>query len=189
MSRLTKPMRDRLWTLAQHKFGWGYVSRRELVTCRALEHRGLVEVVESRTHGNNFAFALTEDAGRREVERRWPISPFVVGSYELPVIFEHEGYQQRATEWDRRDKPLLMADGMTEFWPGIQCHCCHRFVGTDGSIEVEHFEMSRRVASVDGTCGPCLRGECPRNDPRDPCWALSWKERERVRSGSAAEGA
>lgn len=48
------------------------------------------------------------------------------------------------------------ADG-TDFVPGINCLECGRFVGRDGSIEIECFEMSFTVASVEGTCARCLR--------------------------------
>lgn len=42
------------------------------------------------------------------------------------------------------------------FVPGINCMECGRFVGRDGSIEIEHFEMSGEVASVEGTCSACI---------------------------------
>lgn len=42
------------------------------------------------------------------------------------------------------------------FVSGINCSDCGRFVGRDGSIVVEHFEMSSTVASVEGTCAKCL---------------------------------
>lgn len=58
-----------------------------------------------------------------------------------------------------RERALLMADGMTEYVPGVNCLHCGRFVGRDGSIEVEHFEMSSTVASVEGECGRCLERE------------------------------
>lgn len=40
---------------------------------------------------------------------------------------------------------------------GIPCCECGKFVGRDGVIHIETFEMSNVVASVDGTCGRCLR--------------------------------
>lgn len=51
----------------------------------------------------------------------------------------------------------LMDDEMTPYIPGVNCIECGRFVGRDGSIEVEHFEMSSEVASVAGECVTCLR--------------------------------
>lgn len=47
-------------------------------------------------------------------------------------------------------------DGWSPFWPGVNCIKCGRFVGRDGSISVEHFEMSFEVASVEGECARCL---------------------------------
>jgi hypothetical protein len=41
--------------------------------------------------------------------------------------------------------------------PGVNCMECGLFVGRDGSIEVDHFEMSSEIASVEGTCAQCLR--------------------------------
>jgi hypothetical protein len=49
-------------------------------------------------------------------------------------------------------------DGMP-FVPGINCVDCGKFVGRDGHISIEHFEMSFEVASVDGMCASCVRGE------------------------------
>lgn len=45
---------------------------------------------------------------------------------------------------------------MQPWFPGISCCSCGRFVGRDGSIEVEHFEMSFTIASVDGECRRCI---------------------------------
>jgi hypothetical protein len=50
-------------------------------------------------------------------------------------------------------------DGMSPYFPGIPCSPCGRFVGRDGSIEVEHREMSSEIASVDGTCARCLTND------------------------------
>lgn len=54
---------------------------------------------------------------------------------------------------------VLMDDGMTPYWPGVNCIDCGRFVGRDGHISVEYFEMSTEVASVDGTCKRCMARE------------------------------
>lgn len=59
-----------------------------------------------------------------------------------------------ATEWD-----LVRGtcdDGMTPYVPGIPCGECGRFVGRDGYIGINHFEMSSEVASVEGECARCL---------------------------------
>lgn len=50
----------------------------------------------------------------------------------------------------------LMDDGEHPYVPGVNCVGCGQFVGRDGWIDVEHFEMSPVVASVSGTCGRCL---------------------------------
>lgn len=42
------------------------------------------------------------------------------------------------------------------FIPGVNCCECGRFVGRDGEIHVETFEMSNEIASLDGTCRRCL---------------------------------
>ena len=59
------------------------------------------------------------------------------------------------------DYETNIASGVCEddrpFVPGINCMECGRFVGRDGAIEITHFEMSSEVASVEGTCGRCIR--------------------------------
>jgi hypothetical protein len=47
---------------------------------------------------------------------------------------------------------------MAPFFPGVPCVNCGKFIGRDGHFDVEHFEMSLEIASVDGECGRCLRG-------------------------------
>jgi hypothetical protein len=47
-------------------------------------------------------------------------------------------------------------DGWSAYFPGIPCLECGRFVGRDGSIEIDHFEMSSEISSVEGTCRRCL---------------------------------
>lgn len=59
----------------------------------------------------------------------------------------------------------LMDDEMTPFVPGINCYTCGRFVGRDGSIEIEHYEMSEIVASVEGECRRCLDAPSPAPSP------------------------
>jgi hypothetical protein len=48
-------------------------------------------------------------------------------------------------------------DGWTAYWPGVQCMECCRFVGRDGRFEIDRFEMSSAIASVEATCGRCMR--------------------------------
>jgi hypothetical protein len=47
-------------------------------------------------------------------------------------------------------------DGMTPYVSGVNCIDCGRFVGRDGSIEIDFEEMSSTVASVEGTCRCCI---------------------------------
>lgn len=49
-------------------------------------------------------------------------------------------------------------DGMP-YVPGIPCSRCGRFVGRDGWIGIEHFEMSNEVGSVEGECARCMAAE------------------------------
>jgi hypothetical protein len=81
--RLTIPMRDLLWQVAQHKYGWTHVIRYggPLQTADALVRRGLVEWgTNGREHTDPRIVAT--DLGRAEIKERWPISPFVLGTYE-----------------------------------------------------------------------------------------------------------
>lgn len=50
----------------------------------------------------------------------------------------------------------MMDNGIDLFVPGVNCDECGRFVGRDGSICIEYFEMSREIAGVDGTCRRCI---------------------------------
>lgn len=77
-------MCDLLWTVAQHKYGWAHcpnVGRgtRRLQVALALERRGLVAVDLSKPH---MPTCSATAAGRVEIERRWPVSPFALGTYE-----------------------------------------------------------------------------------------------------------
>lgn len=73
-------MRDLLWTVAQHKYGWTHVSRHggQQQVAEALERRGLVAFDRERHHPTISA----TDAGRTAIARRWPVSPFVLDTYE-----------------------------------------------------------------------------------------------------------
>lgn len=53
----------------------------------------------------------------------------------------------------------LMDDGMTVYVPGVNCLNCGKFVGRDGWISIEYFEMSNEVASIEGECATCRQGE------------------------------
>lgn len=53
-------------------------------------------------------------------------------------------------------EPALMDDGMTPYVPRINCLNCGRFVGRDGCISIEHFEMSSTIASIEGECRRCI---------------------------------
>jgi hypothetical protein len=80
---LSDPMRDLLWVVAQHKYGWAgcpNVGRRirRFQTAEALERRGLVAIDRTYMH---YPTCSATDAGRAEIERRWPVSPFALGTY------------------------------------------------------------------------------------------------------------
>jgi hypothetical protein len=78
--RLSDPMRYLLWRVAQHKYGWSYVPRStgQMQTAQGLERRGLVTLDMS---GSDPSITATE-AGFHEIERRWPVSPFALGTYD-----------------------------------------------------------------------------------------------------------
>ena len=46
-------------------------------------------------------------------------------------------------------------DGMYPFFPGTPCVHCGRFVGRDGIFNVETFEMSNEIASMDAEHRNC----------------------------------
>lgn len=50
----------------------------------------------------------------------------------------------------------LMNDGERAYVPGVNCSTCGRFVGRDGWLEFEFFEMSSALASVSGECARCV---------------------------------
>jgi hypothetical protein len=51
----------------------------------------------------------------------------------------------------------VMDNGITLFTPGVNCIHCGRFIGRDGALYYEYFEMSSELASLDGYCGRCIR--------------------------------
>lgn len=50
-------------------------------------------------------------------------------------------------------------DGWYPFFPGTPCVHCGQFVGRDGIFNVEHFEMSTEIASMDAEHRDCLRSK------------------------------
>ncbi len=58
----------------------------------------------------------------------------------------------------------MMLDGIHEYWAGINCTWCGRFVGRDGYIGIYHFESSSEVAYVEGECRNCIEKGAHRGD-------------------------
>jgi hypothetical protein len=82
--RLSAAQRDLLWTVAQHKYGWAHCPNaggriRRFQTAQTLERLGLVAIDRSQPH---MPICAATDAGRAEIERRWPVSPFALGTYD-----------------------------------------------------------------------------------------------------------
>lgn len=93
---LSKAQNDLLWAIAQHKYGWAHCSnqgrrQRTLQTAEALARRGLVTVDRSRHHPTCQA----TDAGKAEIECRWPVSPFSLGTYD----HQPGGWDARDSAW------------------------------------------------------------------------------------------
>jgi hypothetical protein len=82
-SALSPAMRDLLWTVAGHKYGWAHVTRfgGQLQVADALVRRGLVAWGRNGRDHHHPRVVATE-AGRAEIERLFPVSPFVLGTYE-----------------------------------------------------------------------------------------------------------
>lgn len=79
-THLSDPMRRLLWTIAQHKYGWAHCfTVYRLRTAEALERRGLVTVDRSKLHDLTCS---PTDAGKTLIARLWPVSPFVLGTYD-----------------------------------------------------------------------------------------------------------
>lgn len=57
-------------------------------------------------------------------------------------------------------------DGMTPFFPGTPCLHCGRFVGRDGIFNVEYWEMSSEIASMDAEHPECAEK-----------WEREWRSR------------
>ncbi len=90
---LSAPMRDLLWTMAQHKYGWAYCGNagreRRLQVADALERRGLVAVGD---RGSHYPHASATDAGFRLISALFPVSPFVLGTYDWALARELFGH-------------------------------------------------------------------------------------------------
>lgn len=52
-----------------------------------------------------------------------------------------------------------MDDGIGRFIPGVNCMDCGRFVGRDGYIGIDYYEMSSTIAGIEGQCRRCLDAE------------------------------
>lgn len=98
-AELSVPMRDLLWTVAQMQYGWAHVYRfgGQLQVADALVRRGLVEWGRNGREHPDPRVVATE-AGKAEIARRWPVSPFILGTYDEPP-----------GGWDRRDAPVAPA--------------------------------------------------------------------------------
>jgi hypothetical protein len=81
---LTVAQRDLLWTVAQHKYGWTHVSRHrgQLQVADALVRRGLVHWGSHGRDHHSPTIVATPFTGRQEILRRWPVSPFALGTYD-----------------------------------------------------------------------------------------------------------
>lgn len=79
---LSEAQRDLLWIVAQHKYGWAHCPNagreRRLQTAQALERRGLV-TIGGQAH---MPTCEATDSGRDEIARRWPVSPFILRTYD-----------------------------------------------------------------------------------------------------------
>lgn len=76
---LTTPQARMLFRLAGHRYGWAYCTEwRERRSFEALLNRGLVQ-----THDYGQTYNLTPE-GYEAVERRWPKSPAILKTYEVP---------------------------------------------------------------------------------------------------------
>lgn len=94
MRDLTRPMREMLWTIAQHKYGWTHVSRYggQLQVGDGLVRRGLARwnTDHHGRDGNQPRIAAT-DAGRALIAELFPVSPFILGTYDWRRVRETHG--------------------------------------------------------------------------------------------------
>lgn len=82
---LSPAMCDLLWTVAQHKYGWTHVSRHngQLQVADGLVRRGFVAYGDDHRARDSYRpviYALP--LGAVEIGRRWPVSPYHLGTYE-----------------------------------------------------------------------------------------------------------
>lgn len=83
--RITAPMWRALYRLAHMKYGWTYADGySQITTFEALVRRQLASVVVERSGGLHMAYALTT-SGRALVAELWPLCPFILGTYNVPV--------------------------------------------------------------------------------------------------------
>lgn len=80
---LSPTMRRLLWTVAQHKYGWAHCQPgfrcNRLRTAASLEQRGLLIVDRSNPY---MPTCSATERGRGVIERLFPVSPFVLGTYD-----------------------------------------------------------------------------------------------------------
>ena len=88
---------DLLWTVAQHKYGWAFVGRHRggLQVADALVRRGLLAYDEANPRDCPDPVVVATEAGAREIGRRWPAAPFVLGTYDSPP----GGWSRRDAAW------------------------------------------------------------------------------------------
>ncbi len=81
---LTTPMRELLWRVAQHKYGWIHVSRHGgwLQVADGLVARGLVTYGTLHDRSSVDPRILITEDGIAEVQKLWPVSPLALGTYE-----------------------------------------------------------------------------------------------------------
>lgn len=92
-SGMSTAQRDLLWTVAQHKYGWAYVSRHrgQLQVADALVRRNLVEW-GSKGRDHRHPTIVATDTGREVIAQEWPVSPLNLGTYD-----------HQPNGWDPRD--------------------------------------------------------------------------------------
>lgn len=80
---LSPAMRDLLWTVAQHKYGWSYVSRYrgQLQVADGLVRRGLVKW-GSKDRDHQHPTIVATEWGERVIRELWPVSPYNLQTYD-----------------------------------------------------------------------------------------------------------
>ncbi|MBS3928023.1 MAG: hypothetical protein KGZ65_06125 [Sphingomonadales bacterium] len=73
----TEAMAELLWAIAQHKYGWTHIrSQDDRLAARELERLGWATI-----HHDKQIISAT-DAGKEEIVRRWPVTPYGLGTYD-----------------------------------------------------------------------------------------------------------